>query len=228
MNADEAVSNYFKAHRSDIDAITGSALVVPLAKEVETGDAEGIMSLFRRDLKNERYPGLRRSDMPCFWVEDGEQRHEIIRLPNNLDDLNTYLRAMTDAAAESKSPKEIKEMVMKTAGANATERSPWLKAFLGGLPVSKSYEKIVALVCGVIFVTAILVLAIFIPAPSPFQYLIFRVVLSLASAGFVSMTPGFLDVKIANWVRAGGALAVFVLVFFYNPASLIVPHLPGT
>lgn len=26
----------------------------------------------------------------------------------------------------------------------------------------------------------------------------------------------------ATWVRAGGALAVFVIVFFYNPASLVV------
>ncbi len=35
------------------------------------------------------------------------------------------------------------------------------------------------------------------------------------------MIPGFLQVQLANSIRAGGALAVFIVVFFYNPAALI-------
>ncbi|MGH7773469.1 MAG: hypothetical protein ACREQA_14690, partial [Candidatus Binatia bacterium] len=35
--------------------------------------------------------------------------------------------------------------------------------------------------------------------------------------------PGFIEIEIPNWLRAGGALAVFVVVYFYNPASLVAP-----
>ncbi len=36
------------------------------------------------------------------------------------------------------------------------------------------------------------------------------------------MIPGFLQVLIPNWLRAGGAVAIFVIVYFYNPAGLLV------
>jgi hypothetical protein len=65
------------------------------------------------------------------------------------------------------------------------------------------------------------VLAIVFPKPYPFQYQVFRIVLALAAAGFVSMTPGFIEVRISTFLRAGGALAVFAIVYFYNPASLV-------
>jgi hypothetical protein len=34
------------------------------------------------------------------------------------------------------------------------------------------------------------------------------------------MIPGFLSVQVSTWLRAGGALAVFVIVYFYSPAAL--------
>jgi hypothetical protein len=60
-----------------------------------------------------------------------------------------------------------------------------------------------------------------IPQPTSFQYTFFRVVLAAAAAGFVSMTPGFIQVKVSNWLRAGGALGVFVVVYFFSPAVLV-------
>ena len=79
---------------------------------------------------------------------------------------------------------------------------------------------------GVIFVVTLLVLAIALPKPTSFQYTVFRIVLALAAAGVAAMMPGFIHVKLESTVglllRAGGALAVFVIVFFFNPARLAV------
>jgi hypothetical protein len=59
------------------------------------------------------------------------------------------------------------------------------------------------------------------PYPSPFQLLVFRVVLALAAAGIAAFLPGTLRIQISKWIRAAGALAVFVLVYLVNPAGLI-------
>ena len=77
---------------------------------------------------------------------------------------------------------------------------------------------------GVTFVVALIVLAIKFPHPTPFQYNVFRIVLSLAAAGAAAMMPGFINIEVSATtgllIRAGGALAVFVIIFFFNPAQL--------
>lgn len=88
--------------------------------------------------------------------------------------------------------------------------------------VNKRMQQIAAFGFGVVFVSILLILAISFSNPTPFQYLVFKTVLSLAAAGIAAMIPGFLQVNIATWLRAGGALAVFVVVYFYNPAQLLV------
>jgi hypothetical protein len=86
-------------------------------------------------------------------------------------------------------------------------------------------QQITAFTFGAIFVTALLVLAVKFPEPTSFQYMVFRIVLALAAGGVSAMIPGFLKVEVKPGVRAGGALAVFVVVFFFNPAKLtgVVP-----
>jgi hypothetical protein len=83
---------------------------------------------------------------------------------------------------------------------------------------------IVAFAFGVAFVVTLIVLAIAFPRPTPFQYSVFRIVLALAGAGVAAMIPGFIDLQIAPvagfLIRSGGALAVFVIVYFFNPAKL--------
>jgi hypothetical protein len=179
-------------------------------------------------VKQTRYPGLLRSDLPCFWLEDGLGGHEIIRLPDQLSEVNAYLRSMVDAIDNGgqKTAAGVNAWIQKRLPIDATDRSPVLRAMVGELPVSKSTERLIALIFGVIFVAAILAMAVVFPQPTQFQYIVFRIVLAIAAAGFVSMTPGFLEVTVSNWLRAGGALAVFVVVFFWNPASLVAPAPP--
>lgn len=85
---------------------------------------------------------------------------------------------------------------------------------------------IAAFVFGLVFIITLLVLAIVFPKPTPFQYSVFRIVLSLACAGIAAMIPGFINLELESTIglilRAGGALAVFVLVYFFNPARLAI------
>ena len=85
--------------------------------------------------------------------------------------------------------------------------------------VSK-WEKIASFIFGVIFVAVLLTITIFIPNPTPTQHATFQTVLSLAAAGVGGVLAGFLHVEgtIKNLtVRAAGALALFVMVFFFTP-----------
>lgn len=85
----------------------------------------------------------------------------------------------------------------------------------------RQIERYLAIGFGVFFVVALLALAVFFPTPSAFQYTVFRTVLALAAAGVASMIPGFLEIQWGNLVRAGGALGVFVVLYFLSPAQLV-------
>ncbi len=78
---------------------------------------------------------------------------------------------------------------------------------------------------GVIFLSLILAIAILIPNPTRFQYEIFRITIALAAGGAAAVVPGILNVRIGSFITAGGALAVFVVVYFYSPAQLAVEEM---
>jgi hypothetical protein len=77
---------------------------------------------------------------------------------------------------------------------------------------------------GVVYITVTLVIAFVFQTPTALQYLIIRVILALASAAIATLLTGFINIEIPTVFKAGGAFAVFVVVFFYNPASLVIPE----
>jgi hypothetical protein len=81
---------------------------------------------------------------------------------------------------------------------------------------------ILAFAFGVIFVTALLAFIVTVPNPTIEQFEVVRIVLALAAAGVAAMIPGFLNLQLGAGadltLRAGGALAVFAVVYFYSPA----------
>lgn len=79
---------------------------------------------------------------------------------------------------------------------------------------------------GVIFLGIILYIAFIIPNPTVFQYQIFRITLALAAGGIAAMIPGILNVNLPSFLTAGGALAVFVVVYFYSPAQIAIQEIP--
>lgn len=87
-----------------------------------------------------------------------------------------------------------------------------------------STDVIVVSIFGLIFISAVLLLAIRFPNPTAFQFLVFRVVMSLAAGGVAAGIPGFLNFSTdvpGMTIRAGGALAVFILIYRLNPAKLV-------
>ncbi len=88
-------------------------------------------------------------------------------------------------------------------------------------PQAETWEKVLAFIFGVVFVSVMLVVAVFIPNPTPFQQWLFRVVLALAAAGVGAVVPGMINVE---WkdpkIRAAGAFALFVIVYLLNPPEL--------
>ena len=83
----------------------------------------------------------------------------------------------------------------------------------------RPWEIIAAFGFGVVFLTTIFITALFRPDPTAFQYTVFRIVLSLAAAGIGAILPGFLEIR-NRAVSAGGALGMFLVVYFGAPAAL--------
>jgi hypothetical protein len=82
-------------------------------------------------------------------------------------------------------------------------------------------ERIAVFVCGVAFLVTMLVVVLVVPNPTPTQLWVFRIIVAVAAAGFAAFLPGALDVQVSTWVKAGGALGVFVIVYFFNPPELV-------
>lgn len=87
----------------------------------------------------------------------------------------------------------------------------------------ENWQRLAAFGCGVLFVALMLIIVIAIPNPSATQWFVFRVVLALAAAGVGAVIPGLVVVNVSKVVRAGGAIALFVLVYLLNPPQLVVP-----
>lgn len=93
--------------------------------------------------------------------------------------------------------------------------------------MSKKLQTTLSFIFGTVFVLLLIIIAFIEPNPSSFQETIFRVVLALAGGGTVAVFPGFIEVRFGNWLRAGGALAVFAIIYFLSPA-LTQPNSPQT
>ena len=96
------------------------------------------------------------------------------------------------------------------------------------------WERIGVFASALVFVAAVLVLAVAFPEPTRFQEFVFRIVLALAASAFGAFVPGVLNIDsllesrgwndiivTKNRIRAGGALALFVLVLLVNPPALV-------
>lgn len=75
-------------------------------------------------------------------------------------------------------------------------------------------------IAGIIFIVIILLLVIFFPCPTSSQFVVFRIVLSIAIAGFAAVIPGFFSFKYKTVVSAGGAIAVFAFTYLFNPTLI--------
>lgn len=84
-------------------------------------------------------------------------------------------------------------------------------------PEDHKWEKIAVFAFGVVFITALLIISLFKELNAQ-AYTTIRIIMALAVAGVGVCIPGFLDVQLKGFVRAGGAMALFVIVYFFSPA----------
>jgi hypothetical protein len=91
----------------------------------------------------------------------------------------------------------------------------------------KNWEKLTAFAFGIVFIAVLLSIAYLVPNPTVTQWFVCRVVLALAAAGIGAIIPGLIVVNVSNVVRAGGAIALFVLVYWFNPPKLVVSDRPN-
>jgi len=70
---------------------------------------------------------------------------------------------------------------------------------------------------GVVFLIVILFITYFNPFPSQFQSGTYWVVLCLAASACGALIPGFIEFQYQGFLRAGGALAIFCLMYFFSP-----------
>jgi hypothetical protein len=96
---------YFRKYRSSLDAITGTDIFVGLP-DVKDGLIVDLDKLFGTE-GEARYPGLKRGDLPCLWIEDEQNEHRIVRLPQDEAKFIALIRGVTDAATVASTFKEF-------------------------------------------------------------------------------------------------------------------------
>ena len=83
------------------------------------------------------------------------------------------------------------------------------------------WEEHIAGIIGVVFLLITIVLAIVFPEPTPFQFRVFVGALAMCLSGIAAEIPGFMHVKLSLGrqlvATAAGALAIFLLVYFFGP-----------
>jgi VIT1/CCC1 family predicted Fe2+/Mn2+ transporter len=88
--------------------------------------------------------------------------------------------------------------------------------------LSENLSMILAYSFGVVFLAAILIVILFFPHPTGPQWRVFSVILALAAGGVASAFSGMMQLNLTLGKRlaigATGALAVFVIVYFFVPA----------
>ena len=99
----------------------------------------------------------------------------------------------------------------KYAGANDIKETP-------------KWQLITGLIIGCVFALIILISVIFIPNPTSTQFFIFRGVFAISLAAIATVIPGLLNVESrfqGFYIKATGAIAVFVIVWLLNPPALL-------
>ena len=89
-------------------------------------------------------------------------------------------------------------------------------------------QEIILLSLGIVIMITVVIMAVKIPQPTVFQFWVFRVLLSLGAADLGAIIPGFINIEweIGEFfIRAGGAIALFLVVYLINPPSKVVASL---
>jgi hypothetical protein len=88
------------------------------------------------------------------------------------------------------------------------------------MAMTKKQQVTYSIITGTALLLILLVIALVIDCPTQSQSKIFNVILALSAASYGASIPGILNINYRGTVTAGGALAIFVIVFSWKPAEL--------
>ncbi|TPG73747.1 hypothetical protein [Pseudomonas mandelii] len=90
-------------------------------------------------------------------------------------------------------------------------------------------------VLGAVILAISICLSLYAPNPTPYQTFVFRTVLAVGLSMLIAGVPGFINVKfkasgLGQYFKAvaGGAIAVFLIIYLVNPAELTQSATPST
>jgi hypothetical protein len=104
-----------------------------------------------------------------------------------------------------------------SAQTKPTQSSPALSK--PATPTSMNVSRFVVIL-GAIFTIVPLILTVMVQDLNQSSYQIIKIVLALGCAGVAAGIPGVLEADLHNGIKAGGAIAVFVIIYFFSPAAL--------
>lgn len=140
----------------------------------------------------------------------------LVQFRNELDRLPAALQLVYAKQRLRTLPEPPREAwtFMFFAGANMTEltKAEWQRT-----------DRIYAMAFGTVTIIFLAVVALTLPEPKPFPLFVFRLVASLGAGAVGAFIPGSLTTSLKRpsfTIRAGGALALAVIVFLVNPPAL--------
>jgi hypothetical protein len=92
-------------------------------------------------------------------------------------------------------------------------------------PAARTWEKVTLFAFGTFFLLVLLVISWFDRQPSASSWFIYISILAMAAGGIAALLPGAINVVINPGIRAGGALAIAVLVFYFGKDRVTVAPL---
>ncbi len=88
------------------------------------------------------------------------------------------------------------------------------------IDMTKKQQITYGIISGTVLLVVLLAIILIFECPTQAQNFVFKTVLSLAAASYSAAIPGFLNLKYREMITAGGALAVFVIVFLVKPTEI--------
>jgi hypothetical protein len=99
--ADENVAGYIDQHRQELDELSGTVLTVVLSEPLLNNEAGWLRDLFEPGPGVKRFPGLKRTHLPCIWLEDGLGGHAVISLDSADLRVPMLICGLIDACAQA-------------------------------------------------------------------------------------------------------------------------------
>lgn len=83
-------------------------------------------------------------------------------------------------------------------------------------------NKYITLAIGSVLVILSFAFAMFMNNPSQLKIFIIRSTFAVGCAALASFIPGWINVNIKGYVKAGGAIAIILIFYFFNPPAMLI------